>query len=135
VTEEKLRSEMIIIAHKMYNKELVSATEGNISYRLDKDRFLFTPTGMCKGDLNEGDLLICNEEGKPLGEGFITSEAPMHLEAYQRRPDINAVVHAHPHYTVALSMVGIQIEGNLLPEAIIAFGQVPTTNFAIPSTN
>ncbi|MDP8241296.1 MAG: class II aldolase/adducin family protein [Candidatus Hatepunaea meridiana] len=135
MTEEKLRSEMIVIAHRMYNKELVAATGGNISYRLDKNRFLLTPTGRCKGDLTEDDLLVCDEEGKPLEEGVITSEASMHLEAYLRRPDINAIVHAHPPYTVALSMAGIPIEGNLLPEAIIAFGQVPTSNFAIPSTN
>ncbi|MCP4361784.1 MAG: class II aldolase/adducin family protein, partial [Chloroflexi bacterium] len=63
-----------------------------------------------------------------------TSETPMHLEAYRQRPDIQAVVHAHPPYAVALSIAGISMADCLLPEAIVFLGTIPTTAYATPSS-
>lgn len=134
MNEQHAGREIINVAHKLYDSGLVVATDGNISVKIAPDKFLFTPTGICKGDLTEDDLLICDNEGRISGEGCLTSEAPMHLEAYRRRPDINAVIHAHPPYTVALSLAGISLENELLPEAIMTLGQVPTAPFATPST-
>ncbi len=134
MNEQHAGHEIIKVAHKLYDSGFVVATDGNISVKIAPDKFLFTPTGICKGDLTEDDLLVCDGRGRTSAEGRLTSEAPMHLEAYHRRPDINAVIHAHPPYTVALSLAGISFENNLLPEAIMTLGQVPTAPFAVPST-
>ncbi len=134
MNEQQAGREIINVAHKLYDSGFVVATDGNISVRLAPDRFLFTPTGICKGDLTEDDLLVCDGKGRTSAEGRLTSEAPMHLEAYRRRPDINAVIHAHPPYTVALSLSGIPFANRLLPEAIMTLGQVSTAPFATPST-
>jgi L-fuculose-phosphate aldolase len=63
-----------------------------------------------------------------------TSELLMHLEAYRQRPDISAVVHAHPPICVALSIAGISLAKCLLPEVIVTLGLIPTAEYATPSS-
>jgi len=112
-----------------------------ISVRLGQDHILITPSGLHKGLLNTSDLLIIDTEGNPMRSAISagsrlkpTSELPMHLEAYRRRPDISAVVHAHPPITVALSIAGIPLADCLLPEVIVFLGIIPTTSYATPSS-
>lgn len=133
--EQQARHQLIKIAHRLYDKGFVTATEGNISQRIGTNRFIFTPSGICKGDLVDDDLLLCDEKGNPLAKGQVTSEAPMHLEVYRRRDEINAVIHAHPPYVVALNLAGVEIDTKLLPETIMILGDVPTAPFATPSTD
>lgn len=133
--EKGKRSQIVAIARRMYDKDYVVATDGNISIRLSPDRLLFTPTGICKGDLTEDHLIICDNEGNALEAGRLTSEAPMHLEVYRQRPDVNAVIHAHPPCILALNLTGIQLDEYLLPEQTMTLGKVPTAPFAMPSTS
>ena len=139
--EFQLRQEIVRIGQLMYEKGLISAGEGNISVRLDQDRLLITPSGLHKGLLDKSDLLIVDTEGNPVrstaattGRLKPTSELPMHLEVYRQRPDISAVVHAHPPITVALSIAGIPMADCLLPEVIVLLGLIPTTQYATPSS-
>jgi L-fuculose-phosphate aldolase len=139
--EFQLRQEIVRVGRLMYDKGLISAGEGNISVRLDRERILITPSGLHKGLLNKSDLLIVDAEGKPVrsvttsaGSLKPTSELPMHLEVYRRRPDVLAVVHAHPPITVALSIAGIPMADCLLPEVIVLLGLIPTTQYATPSS-
>ena len=134
MNEDIARQQVITIAHRMYDRGFVVATDGNISLRLESGRILFTPGGISLCDTREDDLLLCDSSGKPLEGGRITSEAPMHLETYRLRPDVNGIIHAHPPYTVALSLAGITIDDNLLPEVIMSTGRIPTAPFATPST-
>jgi L-fuculose-phosphate aldolase len=85
---------------------------------------------------------MIDEDGQRVGPGSITnrklkptSELPLHLEAYRQRPDINAVVHAHPPITIALSIAGIPMADCLLPEVIVFLGLVPTTEYATPASS
>jgi L-fuculose-phosphate aldolase len=102
---------------------------------------LITPSGLHKGFLERDQILIVDEEGQRVG-GYATanrrlkptSELPMHLEAYRQRPDIQAVVHAHPPISIALSIAGIPMTDCLLPEVIVFLGIVPTTAYATPSS-
>jgi L-fuculose-phosphate aldolase len=83
------------------------------------------------------DPIIVNQNGEVLeGKPGLkpTSEVGMHLEAYRQRLDINAVLHAHPPYATALTTVGIPFPTNLLPEVLIALGEVPTAPYATPGT-
>ncbi len=134
MNERQARHEIVSVAHRLYDSGLVVATDGNISIRLASGRFLFTPAGRCKGDLVEDELLVCDRGGHLETDGRLTSEAPMHFEAYRIRPDVNAVIHAHPPYTVALSLAGVSLEADLLPEMVMTLGRVPTAPFAAPSS-
>jgi L-fuculose-phosphate aldolase len=139
--EYQLRQEIVQIGRLMYEKGFICASDGNISARLEPDRLLITPSGLHKGLLEPDQLLIVDEDGQRVAGGIganrhlkPTSELPMHLEAYPQRPEIEAVVHAHPPITVALSIAGIPMAECLLPEVIVFLGLIPTTQYATPSS-
>lgn len=140
-SEQQLRQEIIQVGQRMYAKGLISSGEGNISARLDEDRILITPSGLHKGFLKSDQLLIISMDGQLLGvrsganrQLKPTSEMPMHLESYRVRPDIGAIVHAHPPTTIALSIAGIPLAECLLPEVIVFLGLIPTSDYATPSS-
>lgn len=135
--ELALRQELVKIGRLMYEKGFILASDGNISVRLGNGRILLTPSGLNKGMLEVDDLIVVDEEGRKLSgrrDRSPTSELPMHLEAYKQRPDISAVVHAHPPYAVTLSIAGVSMAECLLPEAIVFLGTIPTTAYAMPSS-
>jgi L-fuculose-phosphate aldolase len=83
------------------------------------------------------DPIIVDRNGKILeGKPGLkpTSEVGMHLEAYRQRPNVNAVLHAHPPYATALTIAGIPFPTDLLPELLITLGDVPTAPYATPGT-
>lgn len=134
--EKALREEIVKVGRLMYERGLVIGTDGNVSARLSPDLILVTASGLCKGMMEPDQLIVMDMEGRKVGGGNLrpTSETPMHLEAYRRRPDISAVVHAHPPITVALSIAGISLKECMLPEVIVSVGLIPTTQYATPSS-
>jgi L-fuculose-phosphate aldolase len=139
--ERQLREEIVRIGRLMYEKGFIVSSDGNISARMGRGRILITPSGLHKGFLEPEQLLVVDEKGRPVGPATIanrplrpTSELPMHLAAYGRRPDVLAVVHAHPPITIALSIAGIPMATCLLPEVIVTLGLIPTTEYAMPSS-
>lgn len=134
-TEYNLRKELIEICRRIYQKGLISATDGNVSIKISDNRILFTPSGVCKGFIEADDLIVTDSKGNKIsGKGLPTSEIFMHLAAYQERNDIKAVVHAHPPTTVALTFSGIDISECLLPEVIISLGTIPTIPYQTTGT-
>jgi L-fuculose-phosphate aldolase len=140
-TEDDLRQEIARVCRLMYEKGFIWASDGNVSARLSPGRILITPSGLHKGFLQPDQILLVNEQGERLPASTPanrdlkpTSELPMHLEAYRRRPDIGAVVHAHPPITIALSIAGISMADCLLPETVVFLGAIPTTAYATPSS-
>lgn len=139
--EYQLRQEIVKIGRLLYEKDFICASDGNISVRLGHDRLLITPSGLHKGFMEPEQMLVVDEAGRPRGPRTAanrhlkpTSELPMHLEAYRQRPDVQAVVHAHPPITVALSIAGVPMDECLLPEVIVMLGLIPTTPYATPSS-
>jgi L-fuculose-phosphate aldolase len=140
-TEQEWREEIVRVCRLLYEKGFVTATDGNVSVRLSANRVLSTPSGFSKGFLTPEQLVVTDMEGKeipspePAGQALQpTSELLMHLEAYRQRPDIGAVIHAHPPICVALSIAGISLAKCLLPEVVVTLGLIPTTEYATPST-
>ena len=135
--EYRIRLDVIRVTRIVANQGLIRSSDGNISVRLGEDRFLVTPSGLYKMAMEPDDPIIVNQHGEVLeGKPGLrpTSEVSMHLEAYKQRPDINAVLHAHPPYTTALTIAGIPFPSDLLPEVLIALGDVPTAPYATPGT-
>ncbi|HDD35682.1 MAG TPA: class II aldolase/adducin family protein [Candidatus Desulfofervidus auxilii] len=116
---ETFRKQMILVGYRLYKRGLVGGSTGNLSLRLRGGKFLVTPSRKNKAFLQEKDLIIVNIDGKVVeGNGHPTSELPMHISIYQRCPEVNAIVHAHPPFTVALTLVGFRLDYPYLPEAI-----------------
>ena len=123
------------VGKRMYDRGFVAANDGNVSVRLSGDRLLTTPSGMSKGFLAKGDLVVTDMRGEKVsGKRSPTSEVKMHIRAYELRDDIQAVVHAHPPYATAFSVVAVPLAGCILPEVIVSIGSVPLTQYATPST-
>jgi len=140
-TEQAWRKEIVRVCRLLHEKGYVAATDGNVSVRLSKNRILSTPSGFSKGFLVPEQLVVTDLAGKQIPSREParrdlkpTSELPMHLEAYRQRPDIGAVVHAHPPICVALSIAGISLAKCLLPEVVVTLGLIPTTKYATPSS-
>ena len=134
-TERELRQEIVEIGKLVFQKGWVAANDGNISVRLDHERLLCTPTGVSKGMMHPDDLIIVDMKGnKILGQLNRTSEIAMHLTVYDLRPDINAVVHAHPPVSTGYAAAGRALNEALLPEVVIGLGCVPLAAYGLPGT-
>jgi len=129
VREQK--SEIIEIGKLMYQKGYNVSIDGNISVRLSDSELLITATGTRLGFLTDDDIVVTDYDGNLLkGNRKATSEKILHLQIYKEREDVNAVIHAHAPYSVALSMLDIDIENDLY--ATVA--PIPITKFAMPSS-
>lgn len=134
-TEREHRDDIVQIGRLVFEKGWVAANDGNISIRLDGERILATPTGMCKGMMQPDDLIVLDRQGRKIsGRRERTTEINMHLTIYDLRPDIRAVVHAHPPVATGFAAAGRPLNLALLPEVIIAFGCVPLAGYGLPGT-
>ncbi len=133
--ETALREAICEVGRRLWTKGFTAATDGNISVRLSSGTFLSTPSGISKGFMKPEDLVLVDADGdKIAGTGNVTSEFRTHLAAYEERPDIGAVVHAHPPKAVAASLVGVSLAEPLLPEVVLAIGGIPTVPYATPAS-
>jgi L-fuculose-phosphate aldolase len=132
--ERHLRLEIVQVCRMLHRKNYLAATDGNVSVRLG-DRVLVTPSGINKGLMEADQVITVDREGRVLkGEGRPTSEIRMHLLAYELRPDVGAVVHAHLPYATACTLAGIDLLEPILPEVVITLGGIPTAPYATPGS-
>ncbi len=127
---------LIHAGQRLDRHQLIAGTEGNLSIRLEDGTVLITGSGAFKGELTERDLLLISLEGEVVEQRAraMSSESEAHLTCYRLRPDVHAVVHAHPVHAVALMLRGEGLEAAPLAEAAYAFGSVPTAPFSVPGT-
>jgi L-fuculose-phosphate aldolase len=130
----QLKQDMVRICRLLHRKNYLAATDGNVSVRLG-DRLLITPSGVNKGLMEADQVLTVDLRGQVLeGEGRPSSEIRMHLLAYEMRPDVGAVVHAHLPYATGCTLAGIDLLEPILPEVVITLGGIPTAPYATPGT-
>ena len=133
VSADSLRAEVVEIGRRLYAKGLIAGNEGNVSVR-DGDRLYVTPGGACKGFLVPGDVVTTDLEGRPEQGGHASSEILMHVAVYRHRPDVSAVVHAHPPVATGFAVAGIPLDRPVLAEPVVTLGPVPVVPFGTPST-
>ncbi|MFN2383765.1 MAG: class II aldolase/adducin family protein [Gemmatimonadota bacterium] len=136
VDSDRLRDDIVAAGARLYARGLVGGGEGNISVRLDGGRVLATPAGASKGFLDPRDLVVTDLQGTPLaGTGRPSSELRMHLRIYALRPDVAAVVHAHPPAATGFAIAGRSLNECVVPEIIATLGWVPVVPYGTPSTD
>ncbi len=137
MSEYEIKKQICDIGKRIYDRRMVAANDGNISVKLSDNEFLCTPTGVSKGFMTpdyickvdaEGNVIQANKGFKP------SSEIKMHMRVYKRRPDVQAVVHAHPIFATSFAIAGIPLTQPIMPEAVIALGCVPIAEYGRPST-
>lgn len=132
---EKEKLELMNICHLLYERNLVTASDGNISVRISEEHILLTPSGRNKGMLQKEEILVLDGNGNIIeGEGRASKEYPMHKEIYRRRQDVKAVVHTHPVYATAFALAGKNLPDNYLIESRMILGRTALADYAAPGT-
>jgi L-fuculose-phosphate aldolase len=133
--ERKLRRELARFGKMLHSMGFVAATDGNLSVRLDEHRVLVTPTCFSKGMMQPEDMVVVDLHGKKLSGTYNpSSEIAMHLTIYRMRPDVGAVVHAHPCTATGFASAGIALDEPLCSEIVITLGAVPLAPYATTGT-
>jgi L-fuculose-phosphate aldolase len=133
--EETLRADVVEVGRRLYSRGCAPSTDGNITVRLDEKRLLATPKGVSKGFLTPDMLVVIDLAGAKLaGAREPSSEILMHLAVYEDRPDVQAVVHAHPPLATGFAVAGIPLDRAVLAEVVTTLGSVPIAEYGTPST-
>jgi len=126
---------VILVCGRLYARGLIAGQDGNVSVRVGEDRVLVTPAGMSKVDVHEDDLVEVSLSGVHLsGSRKASSEVEVHLAVYRGRPDVHAVVHAHPPTATGFALAGETLPSNLLPELEYSVGPVALVPYETPGT-
>lgn len=132
MTEYQLKQAIVRVARRLDQKGILTSTDGNISALLDDGGTLITPSGSCKGELEPDKIVRLFRDGSARS-GKPSSEIALHRLIYAKRPDVRAIVHAHPPYATAYAVAGMALDQPILSEAILALGRVPVASYAMPT--
>ncbi|QDR80017.1 class II aldolase/adducin family protein [Sporomusa termitida] len=137
MNENVIKQQICGIGKRMYDSGFVAANDGNITVKLNGRELITTPAGVSKGFMTPemmikvdlaGNVIMSHSDWQP------SSELKMHLQVYQDRPDVGAVVHAHPPYATTFAIAHMPLNKPLIAEAIVALGCVPVAGYGTPST-
>ena len=134
---EALRNDIVEIGRRLWLRGFVASNDGNISVRVGPDRLLMTPASVSKGFMTAEMMVVTDLEGRVVEAApgrKPSSEALMHLVVYRERPDVNAVVHAHPPIATGFAVAGIALDRAVLAEVVTTLGGIPIAGYATPST-
>ena len=136
ITGLSARREIVQVCRRLYERGLIAGPDGNVSVRLGPDRILVTPGGMSKVDVTPDDLVEVTLQGqRRRGHRRASTEIALHLRIYERRPDVHAIVHAHPPVATGFAVAGESFVACVLPEIIFQVGWVPLVPYATPGTS
>ena len=135
--DEQLRLDIVEVGRRLWSRGFVASNDGNISLRLGADRLLMTPASVSKGFMTPEMMVITDLDGTLVAGApgrKPSSEAMMHLVAYRERPDVGAVVHAHPPLSTGFAVAGIPLDRAVLAEVVTTLGSIPIADYGTPST-
>lgn len=136
MTERELREQIVETGRRCYEKGYIVAADGNISTRLENGNILVTPSGVNKGFMTSEMLVEVGLDGKHVrGSLKASTELPMHLLVYRERPDVQAIVHAHPPTGTGFAVAGIALDKALISEVVLTLGCIPLAGYGTPSTD
>ena len=128
------RDQIIMIINRIYQKGLTTTSGGNISIYDEEGNIWVTPSGVDKGSLTPRDIMCVNPEGEIIGPHKPSMEYPFHKAIYEIRPDIKAVVHAHPPALVSFSIVKQIPDTNVIPQAKKICGPIGYAPYHLPGS-
>ncbi len=123
------------IMKRLYEQHLTTTSGGNISVRDAEGCIWITPGGIDKGNLLPEDIVRILPDGTFEGRHRPSLEAPIHLGIYRIRPDVHAVLHAHPAALLAYSLAGRLPNTSLLPQSALLCRELATVDYACPGSD
>lgn len=133
--EQEAREAIVAAGRRLYERRILASIEGNMSIRLDGARILATPSGINKGFMHAGDLVVTDLAGNPEGGDKPSSEMLMHVAIYGERDDLRAIVHAHPTAATGYAVAGRNLPAAVLAEIVTTLGCIPIARYGTPSTD
>jgi L-fuculose-phosphate aldolase len=132
---KKERKEVARFMRRLYKQGLTSTSGGNISLRISNEIIVITPSATDKGRMRWKEVGVMNIMGENLTPDLKPSiESGMHLAIYKRKPDIKAIVHAHPVCASSFTAMKCSIETNLTAEACAILGTPVVVPYALMGT-
>ena len=133
----EVKAQICDVCHKMWQLGWVAANDGNVSVKMPDGTYWITPSGISKSFITP-DKLIRVDKDMNVVEGPAgykpSSEMKMHMRCYKERPDVGAVVHAHPPTATGFAVAGKPLDEYSMIETVIAIGSIPVTPYGTPST-
>jgi L-fuculose-phosphate aldolase len=132
-----LRGKLAQYSRQLHERGWVANHDGNLTVK-DGARWLATPTATSKRLVDERNILELDPAGKVVGAGKVFGELGLHLAVYQRRPDVGAVIHAHPPAATGIASTrggpdDHAIARPFIAEALVSLGPIiPRTPYAAP---
>ncbi|MCI8374789.1 MAG: class II aldolase/adducin family protein [Lachnospiraceae bacterium] len=127
--------EILLVAKRLDEKQLLNAVEGNISIKRDGLIYV-TPSAKNKAFLTEDMIAITDLDGNQVGGSLkATSELRLHVLTYRMREDIGGIVHAHPPYLTAHAVCGMPVETRAYPEMMFKYGRIEVAGYGRPGTD
>ncbi|MDO5523389.1 MAG: class II aldolase/adducin family protein [Bacteroidia bacterium] len=123
-----------IIIGRIYRSGMTTTSGGNISIRDDNGDIWITPSGVDKGNLTTKDIMRVKRDGTIIGPHKPSSEYPFHRAIYESRPDITAIIHAHPPALVAFSIAGTVPDTKIVPQAHNVCGDIGFAPYGCPGS-
>src|SRR5262245_12855789 len=136
-TEAQIRADIVEVGRRLWTRGFVASNDGNISVRMAPDRLLMTPASVSKGFMTPEMMVVTDLQGTLIAGApgrKPSSEILMHLVAYRERPDIGAVVHAHPPLSTGFAVAGIPLDRAVLAEVVTTLGSIPIAEYGTPAT-
>lgn len=126
--------QLVAMMQRIYAAKLTTTSGGNLSIRDREGNIWITPSGIDKGSLTRADIMQVKPDGSFVGPHKPSVELPVHRNIYQLRPDINAIVHAHPASMVAFSLVRRAPQMRILPSAWRICGEAGMVGYNFPGS-
>ena len=136
-THHQIFKEITLYCQRLYQKNLLAATDGNVSYRLNQEAIYFTPTQKHKAWIKEEEMALVTIDNKIL-YGQPSNERLMHLAVYQAVASARAIIHAHPPIAIAWTIAHphlTTLPTDAMSELVLALGEVPIAPYARPTTH
>lgn len=129
------RDEILQAMERIYRYKMTTTSGGNVSVRQSDDSIWITPASVDKGSLTRNDVIHVLPDGTAEGPHRPSSEFPFHQAIYRARPDLRAVVHAHPVALVAFSICGQIPNTRIFHQAFFMSGKVGFAPYALPGSS
>jgi L-fuculose-phosphate aldolase len=135
--DAEARRQIVEAGRRLRDRFFVASNDGNLSARLSEDRILVTPTSVNKGDVTAEQIITIDMQGKVVaGNLKPSSETKMHLAVYRARPDVQAIVHAHPPTATGFAACRIRLDQDvILPEVVFGLGKIGFAEYGTPTTD
>ncbi len=130
----KEREKVAAFMRRLYEQKLTTASGGNVSLRIG-DRILITPSQIDKAKVVGEQIAILSPDGKIHSQRHKRSmESGMHMTIYKKRPDVRAIVHAHPVFATSFAISGKKIKTSLAGESRAMLGEPALAEYALMGT-